>query len=61
VILFVDRDDVILMTLWYHLVLEFPASTASKFSYNDIAVTEEVDIEVDVVNRLGRISSENAH
>jgi hypothetical protein len=54
VILFVDRDNVIVMTLWYHLVLEFPTSAAGKFSDNDIAVTKEVDIEVDVVNRLER-------
>jgi hypothetical protein len=51
-ILFIDCNDVVLVALWYHLVLEFPASAAGKFSDNDIAVTEEIDVEVNVVDRL---------
>jgi hypothetical protein len=48
----VDSLDFVDLTVGYHLVLEGPACATGKFGYNDIAVAEEVDIEVDVVDGL---------
>ena len=44
------------LVLGYHFVLEGPTRSASKLCNNDIAVAEEVDIEVDMMNRLEFVS-----
>lgn len=54
VIDFVHRYDFVLMALGYHFVRESPAGAASELGYDDVAVAEEVDVEVDVVDGLWR-------
>lgn len=45
-----------------HFMLEWPASTATQFRHDDVAVAEEVDIKVDVVARLWqRVSRQHHH
>jgi hypothetical protein len=52
----VDCRDLVLMALGYHLVLEGPTSAACEFGNNDIAVAEEVDVKVNVMNGLRIVS-----
>lgn len=40
----------------YHRVFQTPTRSASKLGDNNIAVAEKVDVKVDVVNWLMRIS-----
>jgi len=47
-----DCHDLILVPLGYHLVRESPAGAAGEFGDDDIAVAEEIDVEVDVVDWL---------
>lgn len=55
----VDHRDFVLVALGNHFVLEGPASAACEFGNDDVAVTEEVDIEIDVMDGLGRVSSKS--
>lgn len=48
------RLDLNLLILGDHLVLEGPAETATQLRDNNVTVTEEVDIEVDVTHSLAR-------
>lgn len=52
----IDRRDFVLVALGYHFVVEGPASAACKFGNNDIAVAEEIDVKVDVMNGLDEVS-----
>lgn len=52
----VDGRYLVVVALGYHFVVEGPASTACEFGNNDIAVTQEVDVKVDVVNGLRNVS-----
>jgi len=52
----VHRRNLVLVALGYHFVLEGPAGATSELGYDDVAVAEEVDVEVDVVDGLERIS-----
>ena len=52
VLLVVDQRSLDRLPFGYHLVLQVPTRTARELGYNNIAVAEEVDIEVDVVDRL---------
>jgi len=52
----VHRRYLILVTLGYHFVLEGPAGATGELGYDDVAVAEEVDVKVDVVDWLERIS-----
>ena len=54
VVVLVRSLDFNLLTLGYHLVVEGPASTASELSHNDIAVSQQLNVEVDVVDGLSR-------
>lgn len=52
VICIIDNGDVDLLTLGDHFVIEIPTCASSEFRNNDVAVTEEIDVEVDVMDRL---------
>lgn len=52
----IDSRDFYPLILGYHFVLEVPARPASQLRNNDVAVTEEVDVEVDMMNRLMLVS-----
>jgi len=49
---FIDRRNLVLMALGYHLMFEGPACAAGEFGDDDIAVSEEVDVEINVVYGL---------
>lgn len=49
---FIYNRDFVLVTLGYHLMLECPACAASELGDNDIAISKEVDVEVDVMDWL---------
>jgi hypothetical protein len=51
------------LALRYHLMLEVPAGAAGEFSYDYVAVAEEVDVKVDMVDWLVHVSlrSSNVH
>jgi hypothetical protein len=49
---FVHGLDNVLVAFGYHLVLQCPTCAARKLGNDDVAVAEEVDVEIDVVNRL---------
>jgi hypothetical protein len=44
------------MALGYHFMLEGPAGAAGELGDNDIAVAEKVDVEIDVVDGLRKVS-----
>jgi hypothetical protein len=56
----IDDLDLVDLAVGYHLVLEGPTCATGEFGYNDVAVPEEVYIEVDVVNRLFFVSAGRA-
>jgi hypothetical protein len=49
---FIDRRNFVLMALGYHLMFEGPACAAGEFGDDDIAVSEEVDVEIYMVYGL---------
>jgi hypothetical protein len=51
---FVDCLDDVLVRLRDHGMRECPAGAAGEFGDDDVAVAEEVDVEVDVVDWLDR-------
>jgi hypothetical protein len=55
VLFLVDSLDFHLLSLGYHLVVEGPASAASELGYNDVAVSQELDVKVDVVDGLAML------
>jgi hypothetical protein len=52
VLIFIDCGHGCQQSLWEHLMLQVPASSSRKLSDDRIAITEEVDIKVDVVDGL---------
>lgn len=49
---FVDDGNVDSMVIGDHMVLELPAGAPGKFGDDSITISEEVNIKVDVMNRL---------
>ncbi len=45
------------LPVWYHFMLESPASAASELSDDHITIAKQVDVEVDVTNGLEYVSS----
>jgi hypothetical protein len=54
----VDGRNLVLVALGYHFVLEGPASAAGEFGDYHVAVSEEIDIEIYVVDGLSKVSEE---
>jgi hypothetical protein len=52
VLLVVDQRSLDCLSFGHHFVLQVPTRTARELGYNYIAVAEEVDVEVDVVDGL---------
>jgi hypothetical protein len=52
VVFLINRLDLNLLSLGYHLVVQGPAGTAGEFSHNDVAVSQELNVEVDVIDGL---------
>lgn len=48
----INGADLGRLALGYHLMLEVPAGTSCELRYDNVAITKEVDVEVDVVDRL---------
>jgi hypothetical protein len=48
-----------LVALGYHFVLESPAGAAGELGHDDVAVAEEVDVKVDVVDGLRLVSGDS--
>jgi hypothetical protein len=49
---FVDRGNFDFVILGYHIVLELPAGASGKFGDDSITISEEVNVEVDMIDRL---------
>jgi hypothetical protein len=49
---FIDRRNFDLLVFWNHVVLKIPACSSRKLSDNRIAVTDKIDVEVDMMDLL---------
>jgi hypothetical protein len=49
---FVDRHNVHRLILGQHIMVQFPSCTTRKLRNNNIAVTKELNVKVDMVDGL---------